>query len=373
MAEYYSAGIGPSRRSGGGKRRSGKELALFVLDVTMGLVMLVLLFLSLTAIVCQYVSPERSGVLSVVALGAPIIYLLDIVMMFYWLARTRWIMAIIMSSMVITGFFYISKYYNLSIDREYDVKYKESHYTKVMTYNVHEGRDSTLVRYIESHNPDILCLQEITTNTDHWNTLNERYNTTYAAYTDSPNHILSKYKIVRSGEIDELPVITGLWADVKVNNDTVRVVNIHLQSTAIRVEDTQFLESHGYLVDEQRDTKLRSIVGRLVDNNKVRAGQARQVAEFLKRSPYKLIVCGDFNDVPLSYTYRTISRDLKDCFSEKARGFAYTYNTRYGLLRIDNILVSPSIEVASYEVDNDISLSDHYPVISRLKFNTPKR
>ncbi len=366
MAEYYSSEIGPSKRGGDDKRRSGKELALLVLDIAMGVVMCVLLFLSLTAIVCQYVSPERSGVLSVVALGAPIIYLLDVVLMFYWLVRTRWIMAIIMSVMVVTGFFYVSKYYNLSIDREYDVKYKESRYTKVMTYNVREGHDSKLVDYIESHKPNILCLQEITTNTDHWKTLTERYKNTYAAYTESPNQILTTYKIVRSGEIPGLPTITGLWADLLVNKDTVRVVNIHLQSTAIRVEDTRFLESHDYLVDKQRDTKLKSIVGRLVQNNKSRAVQARKVAEFLKTSPYKLVVCGDFNDVPLSYTYRTISKNLNDCFSEKARGFAYTFDTRYKLLRIDNILVSPAIEVVSYDVDNDIKLSDHYPVISRL-------
>ena len=53
-----------------------------------------------------------------------------------------------------------------------------------------------------------------------------------------------------------------------------------------------------------------------------------------------------------------------------ADGFAYTYNTRYKLLRIDNGLLSPSIEVASYEVDNEVDLSDHFPVITRLKLNT---
>jgi endonuclease/exonuclease/phosphatase family metal-dependent hydrolase len=73
--------------------------------------------------------------------------------------------------------------------------------------------------------------------------------------------------------------------------------------------------------------------------------------------------------VPLSYTYNTIANGLKDTFSEKANGFAYTYNTSYKLLRIDNILVSPSVEVVSYEVDNKVDFSDHYPVISRVKLN----
>ena len=117
---------------------------------------------------------------------------------------------------------------------------------------------------------------------------------------------------------------------------------------------------------------MRSIVERLVENNRKRALQADAIADFLEKSPYQTIVCGDFNDVPLSYTYNRIARGLDDTFSKQADGFAYTYNTRYRLLRIDNILVSPSIEVVSYEVDNKVDLSDHYPVVSRLKIGTSK-
>ena len=154
-----------------------------------------------------------------------------------------------------------------------------------------------------------------------------------------------------------------------MKEDTIRVVSLHLQSTSIRPEDTQFLEKHEYILDSERENKLRSIVKRLSDNNSKRAVQAECVADFLKKSPYKTIVCGDFNDVPLSYTYNSIARGLNDTFSERAEGFAYTYDTKYHLLRIDNILVSPSIEVVSYEVDNEVDLSDHYPVISRVKFS----
>ena len=142
-----------------------------------------------------------------------------------------------------------------------------------------------------------------------------------------------------------------------------------LKSTSIRPEDTQFLEKHEYILDKERESKLRSIVERLVENNCKRAEQAERVAEFLEKSPYKMVVCGDFNDVPLSYTYNLIIANLDDTFSKMAEGFAYTYNTRYKLLRIDNILVSPSVEVVSYEVDNRVDLSDHYPVISRVKFS----
>ena len=366
MAEYYSNSISRSKR----RRRQlpdGKSLVMLLLDIVVTIAMLLLLFLTVATIVCQYISPEKSGILSIIALGAPVVYLFDIIVRFYWVVRWRWSRAVLMIAAVILGFFYLSRYYKIDIDRHYDTSFVERRYTKIMTYNVHEGTEEGLVQYIDSHNPDILCLQEMNTNHANWQLLSEKYKTLSAANGDAGNQILSKYRIIRSGEIGDLPSKRAVWADLKVKDDTVRVVSLHLQSTSIRPEDTQFLEKHEYILDSEREEKLRSIVERLVENNRKRAVQAESIANFLESSPYKTIVCGDFNDVPLSYTYNRITNGLDDTFSKMAEGFAYTYNTKYRLLRIDNILVSPSIEVVSYEVDNEVDLSDHYPVISRLK------
>lgn len=366
MADYYTEGASRTKRKST-KVHTGKELSLLIVDIVVTILMSGLIFTSFAAMFCQYISPVKSGVLSVLALGAPIIYLLNIVVMLYWVIRLRWYHALTMFVVVFIGLFYLPKYYKLEIDRKYETSFKERKYTKVMTYNVFEGRKEGFVEYIKKHNPDILCVQEMTIGCDNWNALTEDYQSTYVPNVAiGGTQILTKYKIIRSGEIGDLPRHTANWADLKIKEDTVRVVNLHLHSTSIKAEDTNFLETHKYILDKERDTKLRSIIGRLVENNQKRAEQAQLVSDFLKESPYKVIVCGDFNDIPLSYTYRTIARKLDDAFSEMADGFAYTYNTRYKLLRIDNILVSPSIEVASYEVDNAVNLSDHYPVISRL-------
>ena len=364
MAEYYTNSIGRSKRR---RKRvyGGKSLALFLLDILATVAMLLLLFSTIAVVVCQYISPEKSGILSVIALGAPIIYLLDIVVMFYWVVRWRWYRASIMIAVVFLGLFYLSRYYKIEIDRHYDTSFRESRYIKVMTYNVLDGKEEGLVRYIDSHNPDILCLQEIW-GSDNLNTLCEKYKSTRQEGDGANNQIFSRYKILRSGTIDSISRSGCVWADLKIKEDTVRVLSLHLQSTSIRPEDTQFLEKHEYLLDSERKNKLSSIVERLVENNRKRAVQAETIAEFLESTPYTTIVCGDFNDVPLSYTYNSILRGLDDTFSEKAEGFAYTYDTKYKLLRIDNIFVSPSVEVVSYEVDNEVDLSDHYPVISRL-------
>lgn len=367
MAEYYSNSISRKRSR---KRRAydGKTLLLHLLDILASVAMVLLIFATLVVIICQHISPERSGVLSVVALGAPVIYLLNIVLMFYWIVRWKWWRATIMIAVVFVGLFYVSRYYKFEFDRDYGTSYIERRYTKIMTYNVYEGVSEGLAQYISKHNPDILCLQEMNVGTDNWNALAEVYNTTYTPKASAGgNHIMTKFKILRSGNIADLPRINAVWADLKMKDDTVRVVNLHLQSTAIRPEDTQFIEKHEYLHDN-KEGKIRSIVTRLVENNRKRAVQAETIAKFLSQSPYKTIVCGDFNDVPLSYTYNCIARELDDTFSKMANGIAYTYNIRYHLLRIDNILVSPQIEVVSYEVDNEVEYSDHYPVISRVKF-----
>lgn len=375
MAEYYSNSISRSRR----RKRwsySKKELLLLVLDLFMTLAMALLAFCSISIIACQYVSPEKSGILSILSLGAPIIYLLDWVVMFYWIVRWRWIRALVMVAIVAVGLFYVSRYYKINFDRQYNVVYDEREYTKVMTYNVKVGRTPDLATYIEKHNPDVLCVQEIATVGESWDALDGKYHTTKQLIKEgeesSDNHILSKYPILRMGDIEDLPRKNGVWVDLKIEDDTVRVISLHLQSTSISPEDTKFIEGHEYLHDKERDNKVRSITGRLVENNISRAKQAERVAKFLGETPYKTVVCGDFNDVPLSYTYHTIAKNLDDTFSKMANGFAYTYKTKYRLLRIDHIMVSPSIQVASYEVDNKVEISDHYPVISRLKVGTNK-
>ena len=367
MAYVYSSGVN-NRRRGGNRKYTGWKLVLFLLDIFVGLLMAALIFSSLAIIICQYVSPVKSGFLSTISLISPVIYLLDVLVMFYWIVRWRGYLALTMIVIVLLGLFYLSRYYKIDFKRQYTTSFNENAYTKIMTYNVREGKKGEFFDYIATQNPDIICLQEMTIGSNNWNTLTDTYQTTYKPnVATGGNQILSKFKIVRSGDIGDLPRRTATWADLLVRGDTIRVVSLHLQTTSIKPEDTQFIEDHEYLHDDERQSKLQSIVGRLTENNQKRAEQAQLVAAFLKETNHKVILCGDFNDTPLSYTYRLLAKGLNDTFSEKAYGFAYTYNTQYKLLRIDNILVSPEIEVFSYEVDNNLNLSDHYPVISRVK------
>ena len=90
------------------------------------------------------------------------------------------------------------------------------------------------------------------------------------------------------------------------------------------------------------------------------------VKEHAEKSPIPHIIAGDFNDTPISYTVKTISRDMKNCFRKKGSGFGITYNGAFPNFQIDYIFTSSEFEVKNYLVINK-KLSDHYPVRADLE------
>jgi endonuclease/exonuclease/phosphatase family metal-dependent hydrolase len=98
-----------------------------------------------------------------------------------------------------------------------------------------------------------------------------------------------------------------------------------------------------------------------------RAKQARTVAEHIKKCPYPIIVCGDFNDTPLSYTYQILSEQLNDAFSEAGFGISNTYNGFLPLFRIDYVLHSERFKAISYQSEK-VAMSDHFPVVAILEW-----
>ena len=177
---------------------------------------------------------------------------------------------------------------------------------------------------------------------------------------------MSKYRILRSDTV--LTPSSSVWADVIVGEDTVRVFNNHLRSTAINASDNQFITSHQFLSDTARETKIRSIVTRLRENSVLRAAQVDSIAQVVGATRTRRIVCGDFNDTPMSYVYRTMAGGLNDAFSKSGSGYSHTFRGFFNTLRIDYVLCSDSFDPVSYEVPQ-VEYSDHLPVVVRLQKN----
>ena len=110
----------------------------------------------------------------------------------------------------------------------------------------------------------------------------------------------------------------------------------------------------------------QKIIQRLKDGFIERAKQSRILAEHISQSPYPTMVCGDFNDTPVSYCYQTVSKNLTDAFVSCRRGIGQTYVGKIPLLRIDYIFHSKDIESLSFKIHPE-NYSDHHPISTEFR------
>ena len=158
---------------------------------------------------------------------------------------------------------------------------------------------------------------------------------------------------------------TGLlWADILLNNDTIRAMNVHLASNRISAQDLQPVRS----LDLQSDTAQKSIFRifkKIAGNARLRALQAETVHKKVKASPHRVVLMGDFNDLPHSFAVCLAGDGLRDSFVAKGRGFGHTYAGGFPSFRIDHVMADPTLSVLGHRVLPGRH-SDHHPVIAVL-------
>ena len=269
---------------------------------------------------------------------------------------------------------------------------QEEKIVKVLSYNVRafnlynwanntNAKDSIL-GYILNEDPDILCIQEYFTrmrgrftSADLYRLLDKTpYRHIY--YTIGENSdfryglaTFSSYPIVRKGVIRfENTFNSSIFSDIVVGEDTVRVFNNHLESIHFSKRHYAIFDSLKLPVDDQEIREWIDMSGRIRDAYIKRSEQADVIAEHIAQSPYPVIICGDFNDTPCSYTYNKMKGDLKDSFVEAGTGLGNTYSGSLPSFRIDYIMHSSFIE-STYNKRARVRFSDHYPVVSYLQLS----
>jgi endonuclease/exonuclease/phosphatase (EEP) superfamily protein YafD len=141
------------------------------------------------------------------------------------------------------------------------------------------------------------------------------------------------------------------------------VYNAHLQSHSISPETEALLEAP---MDEKKTWKgYRTVLGRVRHFTAKRAAQARWLAEEIARCPLPVIVAGDLNDTPQSYSYRRLTASLFDSFRCSGRGLGTTFAGKLPGLRIDYILGSDQLDFLDHQV-HQVHLSDHYPISTQF-------
>lgn len=258
---------------------------------------------------------------------------------------------------------------------------------KVMTYNVRmfdyyhwskvEGAGSArkMIRFIQEQKPDILCLQEfyipkkdmdITIhsikseldwmNYQHIDYINNFLGGMYGVAT------FSRYPILNKGnqEFDN-SVNRVIFTDVLIGNDTIRVFNNHLQSFRLTNNNFKFIENLRFEYSDKQLEEAKDLSKRLRNAYITRSKQVDIVSEMIRGAPHDVIVCGDFNDTPVSYTYHQMKVDLTDSFVTCGKGIGVTYHAKTPGFRIDYIFYGERLSCSGYK-RHRVMYSDHYPI-----------
>ena len=336
--------------------------------------MLVLSYISVN------ISPGKIPLLAFLGLFFPFIFAINILFLIFWaIRRNKWFFLSI--ALIIAGFYRIHDFYAFSHKEVFSA---EVNPLKVMSYNVRlfdlynwskdENTGNNILQIIQKENPDIICLQEfysdeklnytqriidIQKTKDYL--ISDKKQTGYSGVA-----IFSKYPIISRGYID---VHTAnqkcIFADIVKDRDTIRVYSIHLASVHLSNDDYQILKNFD-LKEEEDMINVGGIGQKFMHAYEMRSLEVETIAPHIRKSPYRTIVCGDFNDTPVSYSYRQIKGDMKDAFIEQGSGIGNTYNYGLPLFRIDYILHSPQIQTKSFTC-SDQFWSDHHAVTAIME------
>jgi len=358
------------------------RILLRILFISVNILFLVLL---IGAAYSDFISPDKSLVMAYLGLGFPIFFTINIFYAIYWLITRDWKLFFCCLFVFVVTWGPIRRYYPFHLKQEVP-----ENAIKVLTYNVmnfawkpHTAESpNRIIEYIAKSDADIVCLQE-------YMVAFSRKELTSAAVTRALDMypyrsvieikknrnslsglaLFSKYPIKRSRKINYDTQYNGSAIhELDVNGKKLVVVNNHLESFKLTAKDRSKYSSLIKSFDSETLNEIRgTFQQKLGPAFLLRAKQARKVAEEIKKieTDY-LIVCGDFNDTPLSYAHRVIQGDLTDAFVASGRGMGSTYNQNLFLFRIDNILHSPNISSYNCTVER-VKYSDHYPMWTFLE------
>ena len=182
--------------------------------------------------------------------------------------------------------------------------------------------------------------------------------------------IYSKFPQIEKGTVSikgERMNNTCIFSDMIIENDTVRVYNIHLASNWFDKSDLAFMENPE-MSKEAIKKRMFGIAKRLKRSFQKRAIQVEVIKKHMDNTPFPVLVCGDFNDTPNSFTYYKISKGLQDSFLEKGNGIGSTFLGKIPFLRIDYILHSPNNFKTTTFTTHQQKLSDHKAIESSFGF-----
>lgn len=325
-----------------------------------------------------YLEPEHFPLIAITGLAFPVFLVLNIVYLLFWGMFYRR-MLVISGVALLLSIDLIADYSPITIPSTHPEGSIKVLSYNTLAYNTSEaGTPNGILLYILYSGADIVCVQEhnqyVVANDETWNEVNKVYtysDTLCVGTGGSCIAVFSKYPIRKRQHIDfeSKGNLAGVF-DIDINGKLVHLINCHLETVGLSIEDKEGFqkivngESHAH--EAKHETKL--LASKIKDSTVKRAAQARAIAKYINdHKGESIILCGDFNDHPLSYTHRMIASGLTDCYRKAANlpGFSFNYGSMY--VRIDNIMCSDDWTPYECQVDKSIELSDHYPITCYLR------
>jgi endonuclease/exonuclease/phosphatase family metal-dependent hydrolase len=275
-------------------------------------------------------------------------------------------------------------------------KAKKENALRIMSWNVaqfnvmederHPDVKKQMFNLINEYQPDIACFQEMVAEDSsvrdhgHIDEFLEKlgFKNYFYSYNQKEDFwgqahfgiiMFSKYPIINKQTIGPYPYdynSTFQYADIVKGADTIRVFNVHLQSLRLSKENLKYIDKPTAENEDAAINESKNIISKLKKGFLRRQVQADGIRAEMDKSPYPVIVTGDFNDVPNSYAYQTIGNHLKNAFAEKGSGLGRTFSGVSPVLRIDNIFVDGKMEVQQFQLIKK-KLSDHFPIIADVQ------
>ncbi|MFV0537800.1 MAG: endonuclease/exonuclease/phosphatase family protein [Dysgonomonas sp.] len=337
--------------------------------------------------------PSKATVIAYLGLGFPIILFINILYLILWVISFRWKYALV--QMVAITICWQPILTCFPIHTRTSVKNIPENSFKILTYNVRafnwakgeKARNNPIIKYLINSDADIICLQEfaVSTGKSKKDIITEKELS--AKLKDYPYHEIiklgtsrgnlayglacySKFPITKAIRLPLESTYNGsAMYELKIQGKDVTLVNNHLESNRITSEDKQLYKE--FFINKDRETLgevAMNIQTRLGAAYKKREAQAKIIRDILNKQESDVtIVCGDFNDTPISYAYYTIKGDMVDSYASTGFGQGITYHENMFWFRIDFIMHSLGLQSYNCTVDK-IKYSDHYPVWTHLAF-----
>lgn len=336
---------------------------------------IVLTVLTFIAYILPFLAPKLFPILSVLTLFLPLMLILNLLFFVYWLIQIKKQM-LLSGIVLLLGITFVTKFYKFS---ETNLPKDENDFI-VMSYNVRlfnlydwikrDNVSNEISTFIKEQTPDILCIQEYSKNNEvDFRIYKHKYIFIEGKNTKLGQAIFSKYPIVDEGII-EFPNSTNnaVFADIKRGKDTIRVYSIHLQSIKITPDVHEIDEN----IQGVSQNQSKRILRRMSTSFKSQQNQAEIIKKHKLECKYPVIICGDMNNSPYSFVYRSIKGDLNDAFEEAGSGFGETYSFKYYPARIDYIFSDKKFVVKQFSSFSEFRNSDHFPIVTRLAFDKEK-